>query len=329
MKNCEQFLPELNAWIDGELEDSRALEAHLAECASCRALADQYRRMNAALADVDPPVQLHAHIMQGVTEAHSPKAKRRFAFGSATAVAAVAAALLLAVGSGWISLPQWTGSANQTAYDTATTPAAAPKETASTNAASLEAAASADEDTDTNALTVDYGASFTLGPDAAADGTDAADAESEPAEEAEAPAEDAPLRGAAAGSALMDDTTEAASEDAKVALSGSGVSIDTSLETNTAVRHPEDAFASAASSLSWHITLPEATGIPSECPEFLAFDYLVLNDDGRECLVATMELETLEALYNAYYEYLGGELYEVTAETSSIAIYFTTDDSAN
>ena len=35
MKNCEQFLPELNAWIDGELEDSRALEAHLAECASC------------------------------------------------------------------------------------------------------------------------------------------------------------------------------------------------------------------------------------------------------------------------------------------------------
>ncbi len=113
MKDCDQYLPDLCAWLDGELEDSSGLEAHLAGCASCRALAAQYRRIDAAMADVTPPANLHSHIMQGLNNAHSPKAKRRFAFGSATAVAATAAALLLVVGAGLIALPRW--SRNSTA----------------------------------------------------------------------------------------------------------------------------------------------------------------------------------------------------------------------
>jgi len=104
MTDCKQFLPDLCAWIDGELEDSAALEAHLAECASCRALAAQYRQLDTMLAAVEPPSGLHEHIMQGVSAACAPK--RRFVFGSATAVAAVAAVLLLAIGMGWIRAPR-------------------------------------------------------------------------------------------------------------------------------------------------------------------------------------------------------------------------------
>ena len=117
MKSCDQYLPELCAWLDGELEDSRELEDHLAGCASCRAIAAQYRRMDAMLADVTPPANLHSHIMSGITAPHAPKAKRRFAFGSAAAVAATAAVLLLVVGAGLVAIPRWTG-ANKSA-DTA------------------------------------------------------------------------------------------------------------------------------------------------------------------------------------------------------------------
>jgi len=142
-------LPELCAWLDGELEDSRELEAHLANCASCRAIAAQYQRMDAMLADVTPPANLHSHIMSGITASHSPKAKRRFAFKSATAVAACAAALLIVVGAGLISLPPWNGvgKASEAAMDDAvvyaTEPAAAPQVnyTASTTTAEQEAPA--------------------------------------------------------------------------------------------------------------------------------------------------------------------------------------------
>ena len=138
MKPCDQFLPELCAWLDGELNDSRELEAHLAECASCRAIAEQYRRIDTLLADVTPPANLHSHIMAGITASHSPKAKRRFAFKSATAVAACAAALLLVVGAGLITLPRWNGVGRSTeaAMDDAVVYAAEPAAAPVLNAAS-------------------------------------------------------------------------------------------------------------------------------------------------------------------------------------------------
>ena len=74
MSACDQFLPNLCAWLDEELdeEESAAMEAHVAQCASCRALAAQYRRLDAAMAAVEPPAGLHEHIMRGISAHHSP-----------------------------------------------------------------------------------------------------------------------------------------------------------------------------------------------------------------------------------------------------------------
>ena len=128
MSKCDRYLPDLSAWVDGELEDSRELEAHLAECASCRAKAAAYRRLDLQIANVVPPKNLHSHIMAGIDGSLSKKKRLRAPWKGALATAA---ALLVVLGAGLLTRPYWGSSsaaldaANQTAMEL-DAPAASP-----------------------------------------------------------------------------------------------------------------------------------------------------------------------------------------------------------
>ena len=55
MEECERWTEQLSARLDGELspEEERELEAHLAVCPSCRALAKQLEALDAGLQDLE------------------------------------------------------------------------------------------------------------------------------------------------------------------------------------------------------------------------------------------------------------------------------------
>ena len=87
-------------------EEEQVLQAHLAECADCRQALEEYEKLEALLRSIPPvevPEGLAERVMQAVEaepRRSEPAKKRRLPFGFATAAAAVAAVLLLAVGSG-------------------------------------------------------------------------------------------------------------------------------------------------------------------------------------------------------------------------------------
>lgn len=75
MKGCPDFQLELSAWLDGELprDVAEPLEAHLACCAECRALADSLRQLDQRLTE---------------SAASDSEAARRVAFGALARLAA-------------------------------------------------------------------------------------------------------------------------------------------------------------------------------------------------------------------------------------------------
>ncbi len=80
--NCEQADMLLNEYIDGELDavTVAALEAHLAECDSCRREYEQLRELCCAVGDaaeVAPP-ELHGRIMAAVRAEAGAARRRRF-----------------------------------------------------------------------------------------------------------------------------------------------------------------------------------------------------------------------------------------------------------
>ena len=107
----EEMLLLLSGHLDGcnTAEEEAMLEAHVAECPDCRRILTEYERFDAGIGDLtqEPPAGFTAGVMRAIKE-DQPKAvdkkPRRFTFGFATAVAAVAAVFLLAIGSGM--LPQ-------------------------------------------------------------------------------------------------------------------------------------------------------------------------------------------------------------------------------
>lgn len=346
MSACDQFLPNLCAWLDGELdgEESAAMEAHVAQCASCRALAAQYRRLDAAMAAVEPPAGLHEHMMRGVSAHHSPKAKRRFAFGSATAVAAAAAALLLAVGTGLISLPQWS-SASQAA-DSAAPMAAADVSLA---AKSADANGSGDE------WQAELSDSFTLtaeaadapdmdtstGSDGSAVPSDSSSAEA-PSEslkteqvplETEAPAADSAGESAAEAPASSDsalpqplpgtsntrgDTNHYASS-GNLALSDGlehidDESIDSSSLIITSAEQAELHFAAGDGPFVWTIHGYTPETLPYGMRELLSF----IRVGTYDLYIATMEEAELESWFYDFFSIVGGEL--TYGDTCSIVL---------
>ena len=106
---CEEARIQLSAYVDDELSElERArLEAHLAQCPDCSALLQAYRDIDAGLLELSEPApeDFARRVMDNLPEQTRPK-RRRFAYGGFTAVAAVAAVLVLAIATGKLKMPR-------------------------------------------------------------------------------------------------------------------------------------------------------------------------------------------------------------------------------
>src|SRR6266540_1112655 len=107
--NCEHYQAALNDSVDGTIDaaTATALDAHLAGCAECRALADDFRAIRAAARTLErhlPPARTWHRIADAVGEAEHPelgtrkepgRRPRGFAWLSWRPLAAAAAILLM------------------------------------------------------------------------------------------------------------------------------------------------------------------------------------------------------------------------------------------
>lgn len=88
-EECSDILPELSAYIDGELseEDARRIESHLEKCEKCRELVTELSSLSEDIAAsfVPYPADLHLQIMDSLSEemAKSRKKSRILSFGKA------------------------------------------------------------------------------------------------------------------------------------------------------------------------------------------------------------------------------------------------------
>ncbi len=88
--------------LDGQLTETeeKKIEAHMATCQECRCVYEAYCALDGELGQlVEAPTQLRENVMSAI---HREKTvafpKKRWMFGSGTAIAAVAAVLVLVVG---------------------------------------------------------------------------------------------------------------------------------------------------------------------------------------------------------------------------------------
>ena len=121
---CEEARNQLSAYLDHELSELEAarLEAHLAQCPDCSALLEAYKFIDTGLTDLIEPVPegFSQRVMDNLPKQSKPK-HRRFAYGGFTAVAAVAAVLVLAIAAGKLKLPSMGASSSDSdmfAYST-------------------------------------------------------------------------------------------------------------------------------------------------------------------------------------------------------------------
>lgn len=79
--NCEQALQAMSARLDGELpeDEARALDAHLRECAPCRALMAELTELDDGLKtlSVEPPETLAPGVMRAIRAETAKKQKKR------------------------------------------------------------------------------------------------------------------------------------------------------------------------------------------------------------------------------------------------------------
>lgn len=119
---CEEYLPLLSAHLDGALDahEEARLQAHLAQCAHCRALLKEWQAQQTALEDVPPmPERLHADVMRQVRASEKKKRPARRWIPLTACAAAAAAVLTLAV-TGVLPMPA-TKSAEEELNEAATT----------------------------------------------------------------------------------------------------------------------------------------------------------------------------------------------------------------
>lgn len=116
MMNCEQALEAISARLDGVLseEENRELEAHLASCASCRALLRELTELEDGLKElpVEAPETLVPSVMRTIRAEKAAQAspsekknQRRRPHITAWLIAAAAALALLLGAAGVIDLP--------------------------------------------------------------------------------------------------------------------------------------------------------------------------------------------------------------------------------
>ena len=106
---CEEALALLSARLDGQLgaEEAAALEAHLASCPRCRALAAELEGLDKNLMALKEPAPegLKQGVLYRIDRASGKTKTRGRWFRPGTALGAVAALLVLLVGTGLIKLP--------------------------------------------------------------------------------------------------------------------------------------------------------------------------------------------------------------------------------
>lgn len=90
---CTAVGEQLSAYIDGELseDDAAAVEAHLRDCPDCAKLCSALRtlRVDLAGAQLDPPPELHEHIMARVHRENRLRRLRRITAAASVSVAAM------------------------------------------------------------------------------------------------------------------------------------------------------------------------------------------------------------------------------------------------
>ena len=110
MTDCERALELISAELDGELTDGESawLEAHLADCPDCRALADDFAAMHRLLPALapEPPAELKDRVLEAVrAEKTVPFPARKRPPGRWKAWVSVAAAAALVFLGGRAVLP--------------------------------------------------------------------------------------------------------------------------------------------------------------------------------------------------------------------------------
>ena len=117
---CETALLLISGHIDGVNTDAeeQALQAHLSECADCRAILAAYESAEAGLTEleVSPPEGFARGVMYRIgQESGTEKKPRRRFIGPGTGIGLVAAVLVLLLGTGLIKLPLHAGKASEEA----------------------------------------------------------------------------------------------------------------------------------------------------------------------------------------------------------------------
>ncbi len=107
--NCSEAMELISSRLDGALSPAEedALQAHLAQCASCRSVQAELSQLNSDLAALscEPPQALHARVMREVRQKSRRKKDQRAVLRFVGAMAAAAALLAVLAGSHLLSLP--------------------------------------------------------------------------------------------------------------------------------------------------------------------------------------------------------------------------------
>ena len=103
--NCEQMNELLSAWLDGELSENeqRQMQAHLEQCAQCRALFEQLQALHTSFSDMEEipaPEGFAQRVMDRVRTESKPKVIPLFQNRQMRGFAAMAACAVLCVGLG-------------------------------------------------------------------------------------------------------------------------------------------------------------------------------------------------------------------------------------
>ncbi len=327
MSKCDRYLPDLSAWVDGELEDSRELEAHLAECASCRAKAAAYRRLDLQIANVVPPKNLHSHIMAGIDGSLSKKKRLRAPWKGTLATAA---ALLVVLGAGLLTRPYWGSSpaaldaANQTAMELdapAASPAAADTAAETTVTTAVKTAQGDDPVEEETAL--DEGAAQIPAPEPATNsgketedtaGLTAQMAEEEFALEPESPAEALAPEEELTGMQAVEGTASGGDMDL-YDDAGDVFTVYSGTLTQEDLLNVESLLA-GGQQLVWTIYNDDDQDTLEELKN--AYEPLQVRDENL--WIMTMESTEVLSLYQALWEELGGDLTTSDNRTGSIVL---------
>ena len=113
--NCEQMNELLSAWLDGELSENeqRQMQAHLEQCAQCRALFEQLQALHTSFSDLEElpaPEGFAQRVMECVEKETKPKVVPLFKRPQVRSFAALAACAVLFVGFGRVV---WNGKAEE------------------------------------------------------------------------------------------------------------------------------------------------------------------------------------------------------------------------